>query len=123
VDKAARATADRLQDAFKERESAKKIADRSQQLDATAAALQQAVVVAPVARVVVDRKGEAGQPEHEPGEELFVIATEAVDFEIPVEPTAEVLKRALAKRCWSSSPMCRIPGTRARSRESLKIRR
>jgi hypothetical protein len=30
--------------------------------------------------VVVGRKEEAGQPEHEPGEELFVIATEAADF-------------------------------------------
>ena len=70
MDKAARAAADRLQDALKERESAKKIAHRSQQLDATAAALQQAVVVAPVTGVMVGRKGEAGQPEHEPGDEL-----------------------------------------------------
>lgn len=50
----------RLRDTLKERESAKKIADRSQKLDATAPALQQAVVVAPVAGVVVGRKGEAG---------------------------------------------------------------
>jgi multidrug resistance efflux pump len=42
---------------LKERESAKKMADRSQKLDATAPALQQAVVVAPVAGVVVGRKG------------------------------------------------------------------
>jgi hypothetical protein len=83
VDKAARAAADRLQDALKERESAKKIADRSQKLDAAAPALQQAVVVAAVAGVVVGCKGEAGQPEHEPGDELFVIATGAFDFEIP----------------------------------------
>lgn len=90
VNKAARATADRIQNGLKEREGAKKIGDGSQQL-ATAAALQQAVVVAPVAGVVVGRKGEAGQPEHEPGGELFVIATGAFDFEIPVEPTPEVL--------------------------------
>ena len=40
-------------------------------------------MVAPVAGVVVGRKGEAGQPEQEPGDELFVIATGAFDFEIP----------------------------------------
>ena len=49
-------------------------------------------MVAAVAGVVVGCKGEAGQPEHEPGDELFVIATGAFDFEIPVEPTSEVLK-------------------------------
>jgi multidrug resistance efflux pump len=70
VNKAARATTDRIQNVLKERESAKKIGDASQQL-ATAAALQPAVVVAPVARVVVGRKGEADQPEHEPVDELL----------------------------------------------------
>ena len=74
---------ERLRDALKERESAKEIAHRSGQLDATAAALEQAVVVAPVAGVVVGRKGEPGQPEHEPADELFVIATGGFDFEIP----------------------------------------
>lgn len=102
---------DRLQDALKERESAKKIADRSQKLDATAPALQQAVVVAPVAGVVVGRKGEAGQPEHEPGGELFVIATGAFDFEIPVEPTPEVLVIG-----FSSSVAAVHPGMQAHVR-------
>ena len=50
-------------------------------------------MVAPLAGVVVGRKGEAGQRWHESGDDLFVIATDAFDFEIPVEPTPEVLKR------------------------------
>jgi hypothetical protein len=113
VNKAARATADRIQNALKERESAKKIGDASQQL-ATAAALQQAVV-APVAGVVVGRKGEADQPEHEPGDEPFGIATDAFDFEIPVEPTPEVLKRLLPGQAVlvivSDVPNSRYAGT------------
>lgn len=98
---------DRLQDALKERESAKKIADRSQKLDATAPALQQAVVVAPVAGVVVGRKG-GGR--FSPGE-LFVIATGAFDFEIPVEPTPEVLVIG-----FSSSVAAVHPGMQAHVR-------
>ena len=92
MDKAARATADRIQDALKERESTKKIADHSQELDATAAALQKAVVVAPVGGVVVGCKGGGRPARARAGGELFVIATEAFDFEIPVEPIPEVLE-------------------------------
>lgn len=68
-------------------------------------------MVAPVAGVVVGRKGGGRSAEHEPGGELFVMATGAFDFEIPVGPTPEVLVIG-----FSSSVAAVHPGMQAHVR-------
>lgn len=93
VDKAARAAAERVQDTIKDRDNAKKIlADKNDRLDGASAAVQAAVVLSPVDGLVVGRKGEAGQPAQESGKELFEIATDVFDLEVPIQPKPDVLK-------------------------------
>lgn len=93
-DKAARAAADRVDGAIRERDDAKKIlADKTGQLNASTDALGAAVITAPVDGLIVGRKGEAGQPAQEFGNQLFEIAANLFDLEVAVAPPPDVLKK------------------------------
>jgi multidrug resistance efflux pump len=94
MDKAARATAERVQSALEEVASAQKIlAGENQRLQDSQAALEAADVHSPVDGLLVGRNGEIGKPAQEFGENLFQIATDTYALEVPLEPQPPVLKR------------------------------
>jgi HlyD family secretion protein len=94
MDKAARATADRVQSALEEVASAQKIlAGENQRLQDSQAALEAADVHSPVDGLLVGRNGEIGKHAQEFGENLFQIATDTYALEVALEPQPPVLKR------------------------------
>jgi multidrug resistance efflux pump len=94
MDRAARATADRVQSALEEVASAQKIlAGENQRLQDSQAALEAADVHSPVDGLLVGRNGEIGKPAQEFGENMFQIATDTYALEIALEPQPPVLKR------------------------------
>jgi multidrug resistance efflux pump len=94
MDRAARATADRVQSALEEVASAQKIlAGENQRLQDSQAALEAADVHSPVDGLLVGRNGEIGKPAQEFGENLFQIATDTYALEVALEPQPPVLKR------------------------------
>jgi len=94
MDRAARATADRVQSALEEVASAQKIlAGENQRLQDSQAALEAADVHSPVDGLLVGRSGEIGKLAQEFGENLFQIATDTYALEVALEPEPPVLKR------------------------------
>ena len=94
MDKAARATADRVQGALEEVASAQKmLAGENQRLLDSQAALEAADVHSPADGLLVGRNGEIGKPAREFGENLLQIATDTYALEVALEPQAPVLKR------------------------------
>jgi multidrug resistance efflux pump len=94
MDKAARATAERVQSALEEVASAQKIlAGENQRLEESQAAFEAADVHAPVDGLLVGRNGEIGKQAQEFGENLFQIATDTYALEVALEPQPPVLKR------------------------------
>jgi len=94
MDKAARATAERVQSTLDEVASAQKIlAGENQRLQDSQAAFEAADVHAPVDGLLVGRNGEIGKPAQEFGENLFQIATDTYALEVALEPEPPVLKR------------------------------
>jgi multidrug resistance efflux pump len=94
MDKAARATADRVQGALQEVASAQKIlAGENQRLEESRTALEAADVHSPVDGLLVGRNGEVGKSAHEFGENMFQIATDTYALEVALEPQPPVLKR------------------------------
>ena len=94
MDRAARATADRVQSALEEVASAQKIlAGENQRLQDSQAALEAADVHSPVDGLLVGRNGEIGKLAQEFGENLFQIATDTYALEVALEPQPPVLKR------------------------------
>ena len=94
MDKAARATADRVQAALQEVASAQKIlAGENQRLEESQAAFEAADVHSPVDGLLVGRNGEIGKLAQESGDNLFQIATDTYALEVALEPQPPVLKR------------------------------
>jgi multidrug resistance efflux pump len=94
MDKAARATAERVQNVLQEVASAQKIlAGENQRLEESQAAFEAADVHSPVDGLLVGRSGEVGKPAQEFGDNLFQIATDMYALEIALEPEPPVLKR------------------------------
>jgi multidrug resistance efflux pump len=94
MDKAARATAERVQSTLQEVASAQRIlADENQRLDESQAAFEAADVHSPVDGLLVGRNGEIGKPAQEFGDNLFQIATDTYALEVALEPQPPVLKR------------------------------
>jgi multidrug resistance efflux pump len=94
MDKAARATADRVQAALQEVASLQKIlAGENQRLEDSQAALEAADVQSPADGLLVGRNGEVGKPAQEFGDNLFQIATDTYALEVALEPQPPVLKR------------------------------
>jgi multidrug resistance efflux pump len=94
MDKAARATAERVQSALQEVASAQKIlAGENQRLEESQAAFEAADVHSPVDGLLVGRNGEVGKTAQEFGDNLFQIATDMYALEIALEPEPPVLKR------------------------------
>jgi multidrug resistance efflux pump len=94
MDKAEKAAADNVQNALQTVELAKKtLAERNQELQDSQNAMEAAEVRSPVDGLVVGRKGEAGKPADEAGEDMFQIATDIYALEVTIEPPREVLKR------------------------------
>ena len=94
MDKAARATAERVQSTLQEVASAQKIlADENRRLEDSQAAFEAADVHSPVDGLLVGRNGEVGKSAQEFGDNLFQIATDTYALEVAVEPQPAVLKR------------------------------
>jgi HlyD family secretion protein len=94
MDKAARATAERVQSTLDEVASAQRIlAGENQRLEESQAAFEAADVHAPVDGLLVGRNGEVGKPAQEFGDNLFQIATDTYALEVALEPQPPVLKR------------------------------
>jgi len=94
MDKAARATAERVQSALAEVASAQKIlADENQRLEESQAAFEAADVHSPVDGLLVGRNGEIGKSVQEFGDNLFQIATDMYALEVALEPEPPILKR------------------------------
>ena len=94
MDKAARATAERVQSTLQEVASAQRIlADENQRLDESQAAFEAADVHSPVDGLLVGRNGEVGKSAQEFGDNLFQIATDTYALEVVLEPEPPVLKR------------------------------
>ena len=94
MDKAARATAERVQNVLQEVASAQKIlAGENQRLEESQAAFEAADVRSPVDGLLVGRNGEVGKTAQEFGDNLFQIATDMYALEIALEPEPPVLKR------------------------------
>jgi multidrug resistance efflux pump len=94
MDRAARATADRVRSALEEVASAQKIlAGENQRLQDSQAALEAADVHSPVDGLLVGRNGEIGKLAQEFGENLFQVATDTYALEVALEPQPPVLKR------------------------------
>ena len=94
MDKAARATAERVQSALQEVASAQKIlAGENQRLEESQAAFEAADVHSPVDGLLVARNGEVGKPAQEFGDNLFQIATDTYALEVALEPQPAVLNR------------------------------
>jgi multidrug resistance efflux pump len=94
MDKAARATAERVQSVLQEVASAQKIlAGENQRLQESQAAFEAADVHSPVDGVLVGRNGEVGKSAQEFGDNLFQIATDMYALEVALEPEPPILKR------------------------------
>jgi len=94
MDKAARATAEGVQNALQEVASAQKIlADENRRLEESQAAFEAADVRSPVDGLLVGRNGEAGKSAQEFGDNLFQIATDMYALEVALEPEPPVLRR------------------------------
>jgi HlyD family secretion protein len=94
MDRAARATFDRVQSLLQEVASAQRIlAGENQRLEESQAAFEAADVHAPVDGLLVGRNGEVGKPAREFGDNLFQIATDTYALEVALEPQPPVLKR------------------------------
>jgi multidrug resistance efflux pump len=94
MDKAARATAEGVQNALQEVASAQKIlADENRRLEESQAAFEAADVRSPVDGLLVGRNGEAGKSAQEFGDNLFQIATDMYALEVALNPEPPILKR------------------------------
>ena len=94
MDKAARATAERVQSTLQEVASAQKIlADENRRLEDSQAAFEAANVHSPVDGLLVGRNGEVGKSAQEFGDNLFQIATDTYALEVALEPQPPILKR------------------------------
>ena len=94
MDKAARATAERVQSALDEVASAQKIlADENRRLEESQAAFEAADVHSPVDGLLVGRNGEVGKSTQEFGDNLFQIATDTYALEVALQPEPPILKR------------------------------
>ncbi|MGA2774342.1 MAG: hypothetical protein ABSG26_26450 [Bryobacteraceae bacterium] len=94
MDKAARATAERVQSTLQEVASAQKIlADENRRLEDSQAAFEAADVHSPVDGLLVGRNGEVGKSAQEFGDNLFQIATDTYALEVALEPQPPILKR------------------------------
>jgi HlyD family secretion protein len=94
MDKAARAGHDSLQEAMNRLADAKQTAaQKVAQLEQSQTAFQSAEVRAPAAGTIVGRKGEAGKPAEEAGDQMFRIATDLYALEVPLQPKPEDLAR------------------------------
>jgi multidrug resistance efflux pump len=94
MDKAARATAERVQSVLQEVASAQKIlAGENQRLQESQAAFEAADVHSPVDGLLVGRNGEVGKSAQEFGDNLFQIATDMYALEVALEPEPPILKR------------------------------
>jgi HlyD family secretion protein len=96
VSNAARTGRERIQAAQEDVNASRKMVDaKTQELDAAQADLAAAEVHSPVDGYVVSRKGEAGKPADEFGEDFFRIATDLYALEVELEPKEEDLKRII----------------------------
>jgi len=94
MDKAARATAERVQSALQDVASAQKIlADENRRLEDSQAAFEAADVHSPVDGLLVGRNGEVGKSVQEFGDNLFQIATDTYALEVALDPQPPILKR------------------------------
>jgi HlyD family secretion protein len=94
MDKAARGAHDEIQGATDKLAGAKRVlGQKSEELDAAQGAFESAEVRAPVAGVIVGRKGEVGKSARDSGDQLFQIATDLFTLEVIAEPRADDLKR------------------------------
>jgi multidrug resistance efflux pump len=94
MDKATRATAERVQSVLQEVASAQMIlADENRRLEESQAAFEAADVHSPVDGLLVGRNGEIGKPAREFGDNLFQIATDTYALEVALEPQPLILKR------------------------------
>lgn len=93
-DKVARTAREHLQSLTAELASARKVAaGRAEQLEDARTALDAAEIRAPVDGLVVARHGEPGQPASDAGKDLFEIATDLYELEVPIEPPPAALAR------------------------------
>jgi multidrug resistance efflux pump len=94
MDKAARASHEGVQNATAQVAAAKKLlAEKSGELESAQGAFEAAEVRAPVAGVIVGRKGEIGKSALDFGDQLFQIATDLFALEAVGAPRADDLKR------------------------------
>ncbi len=94
MDKAARGAHDGVQAATAKLTAAKKyLAEKSEELDDAQGAFESAEVRAPVAGVIVGRKGEPGKSARDFGDKLFEIATDLFTLDVVADPKADDLKR------------------------------
>jgi len=94
MDKAARAARESLQEALNRLAVAKTDAARkAAQLEESQTAFQAAEVRAPAAGTIVGRKGEAGRPAEEAGDQMFRIATDLYALEVKLQPKPDELAR------------------------------
>jgi len=94
MDKAARGAHDQIQGATDKLVNAKKVlAEKSEELEGAQGAFESAEVRAPVAGVIVGRKGELGKSARDVGDQLFQIATDLFTLNVVAEPKAADLKR------------------------------
>jgi len=94
VDKAARATEQRVQDTMKELDGANKIlADRNEELEDAEYAEGSGTVLAPADGIVVARNGQVGQPSGQLTGGLFEIGTDLYDLEVAADAKSELLHR------------------------------
>jgi membrane fusion protein (multidrug efflux system) len=94
MDKASRATRETLQEAMNRVTAAKTAAaQRAARLEESQTAFQAAEVRAPAAGTIVGRKGEAGKPAEEAGDQMFRIATDLYALEVKLEPKPDELAR------------------------------
>ena len=93
-DKAARASHEALQEALDRLAAAKTAATlKAAQLEESLAAFQAAEARAPVAGIIVGRKGEVGKPAEEAGDQMFRLATDLYALEVKLEPKPDELAR------------------------------
>jgi multidrug resistance efflux pump len=94
MDKAARGAHDQIQGANEKLATAKRLlAQKSEELEGAQGAFESAEVRAPVAGVIVGRKGEVGKSARDAGDQLFQIATDLFTLNVVAEPKAADLKR------------------------------
>jgi multidrug resistance efflux pump len=94
MDKAARAAHDGIQNATEQLTAARKLlAEQNSMLEDAQGAFESAEVRAPVAGVIVGRRGEQGKSARDFGDQLFQIATDLFTLEVVAEPKAEDRRR------------------------------